>query len=394
MKFTAEAFNLPFDEAIEFWKDKVILPKEKYIKLAEEAKQKAFTVAGIQNLNDLETVYNAIEKAIKKGIPYGEFRKEMLKTFQDNGLNEKRLKLVFRQNIQSAFLAGKWKQALETAQDFPYLMYSAVNDTRTTPLCRSLNGKVYHINHPFWQMYFPPNHFGCRSSVRAYSEEMLKRRNLEVEEEMPKVKPPSGFQTNVGISQWGGIIDYYAGQAEKTKGQWIDLGPKTFADYNRPNIKNVPTKLVRDIVLLKGYEQLLRDGLSDTEIRDYYLEQFRKAIGGKEGFFKDPLGETVVLSETLFNHLKTSDGRMRFIPYIPEIIKEPYEIWLVPMKHKASGRVKIRKRYIKVFKDSKNRYMLLVAESKGGIWEGYTVFPTNANYANKARIGELLYGKE
>ena len=86
---------------------------------------------------------------------------------------------------------------------------------------------------------------------------------------------------------------------------------------------------------------------------------------------------------------------MRFIPYIPEIIKEPYEIWLVPMKHKASGRIKIRKRYIKVFKDSKNRYMLLVAESKGGIWEGYTVFPTNdPKYMDKVRNGELLYGKE
>ncbi len=396
MKFTPEIFNLPFDEAVEFWKDKVKLPKESFEQLADEAKHKAFTVSGIQNINDLESVFNAIERAIKQGKSYGEFRKEMLETFKRNGLNEKRLKIVFRQNIQSSFLAGKWKQALDTADDFPYLMYSAVNDTRTTPLCRSLNGKVYHINHPFWQKYFPPNHFGCRSSVRAYNKAMLERRNLKVEEEMPKIKPASGFNTNVGISQWGGLVDYYSEQAEKTNGNWIDLGLKTYSDYGRPSIKEIPEKFIKQITLLKGYEQLIRGGLKDREIREYYLSEFRKAIGGVEGWITDPKGDKVLLSDTLFNHLKITDGRMRFIPHIPEIIRNPYEIWLVPMRSKKKpGMVKIRKRYIKVFKDSKDRYILLVADFKDRIWEGYTFFRTSdLNYLDRTRNGELLYGEK
>ena len=104
---------------------------------------------------------------------------------------------------------------------------------------------------------------------------------------------------------------------------------------------------------------------------EFYLDAFKKAIGGGEALISDPTKNTVALSEYIFNHLKMNDGRMRYIHLIKEIIEDPYEIWLVPMRNKETGAVKIRKRYLKLVRDNKNRYLLLVAESKGAAWEGF-----------------------
>jgi len=45
------------------------------------------------------------------------------------------------------------------------LHYSAILDTRTTQLCRGLDGTVLPLADPFWQLWSPPNHYGCRSAV-------------------------------------------------------------------------------------------------------------------------------------------------------------------------------------------------------------------------------------
>lgn len=47
----------------------------------------------------------------------------------------------------------------ENADLIDYEMYHATLDSRTTPICRSLDGKVY----PRGEGKFPPQHFGCRS---------------------------------------------------------------------------------------------------------------------------------------------------------------------------------------------------------------------------------------
>ncbi len=43
------------------------------------------------------------------------------------------------------------------------LEYSAILDSRTTDICRHLDGRVYPDGAPEWEKYRPPNHFNCRS---------------------------------------------------------------------------------------------------------------------------------------------------------------------------------------------------------------------------------------
>lgn len=50
--------------------------------------------------------------------------------------------------------------------------YSAVMDNRTTPLCEQLDGVRLPHDHHYWNMYYPPNHYNCRSvCISLYDEE-------------------------------------------------------------------------------------------------------------------------------------------------------------------------------------------------------------------------------
>lgn len=45
------------------------------------------------------------------------------------------------------------------------LHYTAILDSRTTELCRGLDGTVLPLGDPFWQTWTPPSHWNCRSAV-------------------------------------------------------------------------------------------------------------------------------------------------------------------------------------------------------------------------------------
>ena len=68
---------------------------------------------------------------------------------------------VFRTNIQSAYGHGRWQQQQRNKDKRPYLMYSAINDSRVRPAHLALNRIVLPIDHPFWLTHYPPLGFRC-----------------------------------------------------------------------------------------------------------------------------------------------------------------------------------------------------------------------------------------
>ena len=59
---------------------------------------------------------------------------------------------------------------MENADDRPYLMYVAVLDSRTRPAHKALHGKIFHMDDPFWDSFYPPNGWKCRCRTRALTE--------------------------------------------------------------------------------------------------------------------------------------------------------------------------------------------------------------------------------
>jgi hypothetical protein len=66
-------------------------------------------------------------------------------------------------------------------------------DGRTTALCSSLNGVRKPADDEFWDTYYPPNHFSCRSTVRQSGGGSV---TPDKDIEYPDI--PKMFQTNLG----------------------------------------------------------------------------------------------------------------------------------------------------------------------------------------------------
>jgi SPP1 gp7 family putative phage head morphogenesis protein len=92
-----------------------------------------------------------------------------------------RLKTIYRTNIQTSYMAGRYKTQAENTDNRPYWQYVAVMDRRTRPEHAMLNGRVFSYDDPFWNDFYPPNGWGCRCRVRALSENNIQERNLDVD---------------------------------------------------------------------------------------------------------------------------------------------------------------------------------------------------------------------
>lgn len=92
--------------------------------------------------------------------------------------------------VGGAQMAAKWTRWKSDGQTL--LEFDAVMDNRTTQTCRELNGVVKPITDPFWSIYYPPNHFLCRSTVRGlYSGAITPDANIQ----HPDI--PDMFRTNL-----------------------------------------------------------------------------------------------------------------------------------------------------------------------------------------------------
>jgi uncharacterized protein with gpF-like domain len=83
-------------------------------------------------------------------------------------------------------------QINESAAYLPLLEFDAVVDRRTSEQCRNFDKVIKPIKDVFWSLYYPPNHFGCRSTVRQRSSGAITATESIV---MPDI--PDMFKTNL-----------------------------------------------------------------------------------------------------------------------------------------------------------------------------------------------------
>ena len=182
---------LAMKEAVEFWRNKVQLSPREFSKLSDEAKVMAFGVSGIAKGSELETVYQALTKAVEKGTTLAEFKRDCADIFEKRGWVGKRawrVDNIFRTNIQTAYNVGHYKRMTEPGVKAlrPYWQYDAVNDSKTRPSHLAMDGRVFMADDPIWDTWFPPNGFKCRCTVKTLSKRQMEQRGLTVETEAPR----------------------------------------------------------------------------------------------------------------------------------------------------------------------------------------------------------------
>lgn len=203
----AYCMSLPPKQAIDYLKRKGYTITWDWEELWQDAQAQAFTVAKATRLDILQDIREAVEKAIAEGKTFAWFKKELTPVLQAKGWWGKqehvdqetgevsqvqlgspwRLQTIFRTNLQTAYMAGRWQSQIENVDDRPYWQYVAILDGKTRPSHRAMNGKVFRYDDPFWQSYYPPNGWGCRCRVVALSEDNLAKSGIQVERSAGKL---------------------------------------------------------------------------------------------------------------------------------------------------------------------------------------------------------------
>jgi|GEM_PF-198038 len=137
---------------------KIVLPDEFY-SMDLKTRQMATTVSFLSSLEQIETVIKAVNKSIADGGTFKDFQKLIEES--EIILPKHYLDNVFCTNIQNAYGHGRWQQQQRNKAKRPYLMFSAIDDSRVRPAHLALNRIVLPIDHPFWLTHYPPLGFRC-----------------------------------------------------------------------------------------------------------------------------------------------------------------------------------------------------------------------------------------
>lgn len=408
---------LPMQEALEFWKSKIQLSPSEYRNLSDEMKLKAFAVSGIAKGAELETVFNAITDAIEKGTTLEGFKKECASIFEKRGWTGERawrIDNIFRTNIQTAYNVGRYSQMMDVVKDRPLWMYDAVNDRRTRPAHRAMDGKVFPAGHPVWDTWYPPNGFRCRCSVTTLSEDQVKKMGKPVETEDPtntlveytnpktgithpafQLIPDPGFSHHPGKSFWSGLTP-----AE------LEVEPVALEMLSRADIPI--SEIIKGLILpvIKA-DDLLPPGLPEEEYVKRFLSEF--GISGIDGetTVKIPGSDIIVpVNKYLFMDKRDmswkvlKEGRERYMVPLAQTILDPLEVWLTPAD--VSGQKYLTLNLIKVFEMDKDVAGFCVFSYTNRGWTASTAYMPKIDKSEEAimkymetkRKGELLFRKE
>jgi SPP1 gp7 family putative phage head morphogenesis protein len=207
-KPVAIGFNVPFNEAIASMEKRgIVLPDKYYGELQRIERQLAFSIAGVTSIDKLQNVLNSLTDKLSKGATFQEWQKDI--RVQDLDLPRHRLDTIYRTNLQATTNRGRWEQFQQTKNTRKYLMYDAVNDSRTRPTHKAMDGIIRPIDDPFWQTHYPSNGYRCRCRAISLTEKQANDRSKNGEglnkPITSNMRPDNGWDYNVGEDLTAGV---------------------------------------------------------------------------------------------------------------------------------------------------------------------------------------------
>ncbi|MCF2626246.1 DUF935 family protein [Fusobacterium perfoetens] len=201
-----DPFKMKFEEAIKSFLDKMPVLYDTIEEVTEDVRA---NFVWLKKSNDLEIttrLFDSMKKSLENGTTFKQWIKDCEEAINKAGLGKQGyyLENVYRTNMMTQYSIGNFKQQMEVVEDYPYWEYSAIEDNRTSNICRQLDGVVKRYDDSFWSAYYPPNHFHCRSTVISRNKEELKKYNLKISKDVFEVDI-KGFKGNPAESYWNNI---------------------------------------------------------------------------------------------------------------------------------------------------------------------------------------------
>jgi len=176
------ALNLPFKEAIAFFRNKVSIPAERWNDLWLDMHSQGFMIAGAMKGELLSDIRDAVDQAISNGITLADFRKQWdliveRHGWQYNGGRNWRTRIVYETNTRQAYNAGRWQQATDpdVLKTRPYLIYRHGDSAHPRVLHLSWDGTCLPADDPWWGTHTPQNGWGCKCKIFSGGERDITR---------------------------------------------------------------------------------------------------------------------------------------------------------------------------------------------------------------------------
>jgi SPP1 gp7 family putative phage head morphogenesis protein len=260
-----DAFHLKPVAAIDHLRQKGFAVTWNWHDQWQEAHQRAFTVAKVMQMDILEDIRSAVDKATFEGWSFARFQKELEPQLKAKGWWGKqeivdketgevkkvqlgspyRLETIYDTNLRTQYAVGKWQGQWANRANRPFIQMHSVIDNKTTERCRALNGLIFHIDDPILDKLYPPGHFKCRRTTSTLSQRNLDSQGLKVEQTDGKV-----LQKEVKVGDRTATVTGYKTDRRDKDGNPIVFWNEPGFDYNPGKVGFQPdlTKYDKDIV--------------------------------------------------------------------------------------------------------------------------------------------------
>lgn len=391
----AEKF-MTYPRAKAFLTNKLPYTAEDYNKLTQFQKEFAFTVTGVTKESVSQHILEELTSALSNGYTYKTFREKV----KVKDLAGRDLKLAFRQNMNTAYMAGRYDQMKRSADFLPWWEYYTVGDNRVRDEHAVLHGAIRKHDDPFWNIWYPPNGFNCRCGVRALTNEQVEAMGIETDSGIPTYEDLAKDEKLIDINISGAHqakdkflpAEGFRHNPAKVRTAWLEYRVKEdiatgIQRKNRYMItkENWETKDLKPFKKMQYDQKMQLTNISKEDLI-VLLEKKIPAFPGTEiRFIKDVSGKQIVLKiNKLVRHIsKEFNNRYSYGTVIDDVIKNPDEVWDNIQLKQGEGIVRIRN----YFKMINGKSIHVVATGKGGVFEITTMF--DRTYPDNERYGVL-----
>ncbi|WP_121812782.1 PBECR2 nuclease fold domain-containing protein [Mucilaginibacter kameinonensis] len=304
-------------------------------------------------------------------LPYKEFEKRALKV--DALYNKTYLEAEYEMAVASSQIGASWPGLMK----FKLLEWSTTGGENVCPICGGFDRMIIASNNPVLNRLCPPLHFKCHCKFipAADTDTPTPEDHINNVEKAADIKP------------------YFKNNPGKNKVIFTD---------GHPYFKNLGNNKQRELDAEKNYNMPSGERIYATINLTSYTEAKSKEEANK--WWTDTAGGqrktidiiardgiTVSMDNRFRNHVleENKDNRYRFLPPLPDILKNPDEVW----SNKIKGTIQTA--YIKYYK---NCPIVIVTDSRSNVtaitaYEVQKNGRTNFGALANMRKGILKYKK-
>lgn len=218
--------TFPNEAAVAYIKGKAVADPKNFGNLPNQLKQRAFTVAGIEQLDAVKRIREAVAK-LPAGASWDEAKNEIAAEISTyTGVDAKAAKARAEHTLRmqgfQAYAVARHQEQMSTVDVLPYWKYVTVGDNRVRAGHAALDGKVLRADDDWWKTHYPPWDWGCRCIVESLSERQARKEGISEHNDMPTPERSGTFAfdpTNVALD----IEKFHSDPRFKDEADWKTL---------------------------------------------------------------------------------------------------------------------------------------------------------------------------